>query len=56
MQKNWRAAARQREVSLVDANSPAGFHLNVKISRGAFDDWARVSEGSYALKPTTDRR
>ena len=48
LQKNQRAAARY-EVSLVDANSPAGFHLNVKISQ-AFDDWARVSEGSYALK------
>ncbi len=37
-------------VSLIDANSPAGFHLNVKVSE-AFDEWPRTSEGSYALKP-----
>lgn len=48
LQKNQRAAARY-EVSLVDAKSPAGFHLNVKVSE-AFDEWAKISEGSYALK------
>ena len=48
LQKNQRAAARY-EVSLVDAKSPAGFHLNVKVSE-AFDEWARIPEGTYALK------
>jgi transposase len=48
LQKNQRAAARY-EVSLVDAKSPAGFHLNVKLSE-AFDEWAKISEGTYALK------
>lgn len=48
LQKNQRAAARY-EVSLVDAKSPAGFHLNVKLS-AAFDEWAKISEGAYALK------
>jgi transposase len=48
LQKNQRAAARY-EVSLVDAKSPAGFHLNVKVSE-AFDEWAKISEGTYALK------
>jgi transposase len=48
LQKNQRAAARY-EVSLVDAKSPSGFHLNVKVSE-AFDEWAKISEGSYALK------
>jgi transposase len=48
LQKNQRAAARY-EVSLVDAKSPAGFHLNVKVSE-TFDEWARISEGCYALK------
>ncbi len=48
LQKNQRAAARYA-VTLVDANSPAGFHLHVKVSE-AFDEWARISEGSYALK------
>ena len=48
LQKNHRAAARY-EVSLVEAGSPAGFHLNVKISE-AFDQWAKISEGTYALK------
>ena len=36
-------------MSLVDAKSPAGFHLNVKLSE-AFDEWAKISEGTYALK------
>jgi transposase len=48
LQKNQRAAARY-EVTLVDAKSPAGFHLNVKISE-AFDEWAKICEGTYALK------
>ena len=48
LQKNQRAAARY-EVSLVEAGSPAGFHLNVKVS-DAFDQWAKISEGTYALK------
>jgi transposase len=48
LQKNQRAAARY-EITLVAAKSPAGFHLNVKISE-AFDQWASLSEGAYALK------
>jgi transposase len=48
LQKNQRAAARY-EVTLVEAKSPAGFHLNVKIN-AAFDEWASISEGAYALK------
>lgn len=48
LQKNQRAAARYT-VSLVQAKSPAGFHLNVKINE-LFDEWAKISEGAYALK------
>lgn len=45
---NQRAAARY-DITLVEAKSPAGFHLNVKINE-AFDQWASISEGAYALK------
>jgi transposase len=48
LQVNQRAAARY-DISLVEAKSPAGFHLNVKINE-AFDQWASISEGAYALK------
>ncbi len=48
LQVNQRAAARY-DITLVDAKSPAGFHLNVKINE-AFDEWAKISEGAYALK------
>jgi transposase len=48
LQVNQRAAARY-EITLVEAKSAAGFHLNVKINK-AFDEWAKISEGAYALK------
>jgi transposase len=48
LQVNQRAAARY-DITLIDAKSPAGFHLNVKINE-AFDQWASISEGAYALK------
>jgi transposase len=48
LQVNQRAAARY-DITLVEAKSPAGFHLNVKINE-AFDQWASISEGAYALK------
>jgi transposase len=48
LQVNQRAAARY-EITLVEAKSAAGFHLNVKINE-AFDEWAKISEGAYALK------
>lgn len=47
LQANQRAAARYR-ITLVAAASPAGFHLQVAIDP-AFDDWAAISEGAYAL-------
>ena len=47
LQANQRAAARY-EVTLREASNPAGCRLNVAIS-AAFDDWALVSEGAYAL-------
>jgi transposase len=48
LQVNQRAAARY-EITLVEAKSPAGFHLNLKINE-AFDEWVKISEGAYALK------
>jgi len=48
LQVNQRAAARY-QITLVEAKSAAGFHLNVKINE-AFDEWAKISEGAYALK------
>jgi len=48
LQVNQRAAARY-EITLVEAKSAAGFHLNVKINE-AFDEWTKISEGAYALK------
>jgi transposase len=48
LQANQRAAARF-EMRLVDAASPAGFHLQVAV-RAAFDDWAALSEGAYLLR------
>jgi len=45
---NQRAAARYK-ITLVEAKSAAGFHLNVKINE-AFDEWTKISEGAYALK------
>ena len=48
LQVNQRAAARY-EITLVEAKSAAGFHLNVKINE-AFDGWAKISEGAYAWK------
>ena len=41
-------------ISLVEAKSPAGFHLSVKINE-AFDQWAEISEGAYALKTQRHR-
>src|SRR5579863_659778 len=48
LQVNQRAAARYN-ITLVEAKSAAGFHLNVKINE-AFDEWTKISEGAYALK------
>ncbi|HVN44327.1 MAG TPA: IS1634 family transposase [Steroidobacteraceae bacterium] len=48
LQVNQRAAARY-EITLLEAKSAAGFHLNVKINE-AFDEWTKISEGAYALK------
>jgi transposase len=48
LQVNQRAAARY-QITLVEAKSAAGFHLNVKINE-AFDEWTKISEGAYALK------
>lgn len=48
LQGNQRAAARF-EVTLVDDNSPAGFHLDFTI-REDFDQWAEISEGTYILR------
>jgi transposase len=48
LQVNQRAAARY-QITLVEAKSAAGFHLNVKINK-AFDEWTKISEGAYALK------
>jgi transposase len=47
LQANQRAAARY-EITLIDDSSAAGFHLHVALN-AAFDDWAVVSEGAYAL-------
>lgn len=44
---NQRAAARYT-VTLLDAGSPAGFHLQVTVN-AAFDAWADLTEGAYAL-------
>jgi transposase len=48
LQLNQRAAARF-DVRLVEASSPAGFHLQVAIN-APFDDWAALSEGAYLLR------
>ncbi len=47
LQANQRAAARYT-VTLIDAGSPAGFHLNVAVNE-SFDAWAALTEGAYAL-------
>ncbi len=47
LQANARAAARYT-VTLIDVGSPAGFHLHVTVN-DAFDAWAELSEGAYAL-------
>ena len=47
LQVNQRAAARY-DITLIEAKSPASFHLNVKINE-VLDQWASISEGAYAL-------
>ena len=48
LQKNQRAAARFR-IALEPSAAPAGLRLQVDIDP-AFDDWAALSEGAYALR------
>jgi transposase len=48
LQRNQRAAARFL-IELIDDESAAGFHLSVQHS-AAFDQWAELSEGAYALR------
>ena len=48
LQKNQRAAARFK-IALEPSAAPAGFRLQVDIDP-AFDDWAALSEGAYALR------
>lgn len=48
LQRNQRSAARY-EISLIDDDSSAGFHLEYKIS-AEFDNWADISEGTYVLR------
>ncbi|MBM3629781.1 MAG: IS1634 family transposase [Alphaproteobacteria bacterium] len=48
LQKNQRAAARFK-ITLEPSAAPAGLRLQVDIDP-AFDDWAALSEGTYALR------
>lgn len=48
LQRNQRAAARFA-IELKDADTPAGFALNVAI-HDRFDQWAALSEGAYVLR------
>jgi transposase len=48
LQKNQRAAAKFR-IALEPSAAPAGLRLQVDIDP-AFDDWAALSEGAYALR------
>lgn len=48
LQLNQRAAARF-EIALVDDMNPAGFRVDVS-TKGEFDEWAAISEGTYVLR------
>ena len=48
LQQNQRAAARF-QIDLVDDESPAGFHIEIRINE-KFDEWAEISEGTYILR------
>ena len=48
LQRNQRAAARFA-IELKDADSPAGYTLDVSV-QDSFDQWAALSEGTYVLR------